>query len=109
MKGIFKGFEPLDYFSTKKNHQVKGCTLYFDVKSGDVFGCVGKNEYLSADTPIYNRSIAPIMEQLCDETSPYYGGTIEIDYNVDKRNNMTFTSIASLVITPKPQEQKAVK
>ena len=46
MKGIIKGFEPIDYVSKKTGQPVKGATIYFDCKNKSVFGYVGKEEYI---------------------------------------------------------------
>ena len=73
MKGIIKGFEPVDYMSKKTGQPVKGATIYFDCKSKDVFGYVGKNEYIAESSPLYKRCIEPIFDKLCDEDSDIYG------------------------------------
>ena len=115
MKGIIKGFEPVDYVSKKTNQPVKGATIYFDCKSKDVFGCVGKSEYIAESSPLYKRNIEPLLEKFYDESSDLYGGTIIIDYEVTKRGTATFTDIVDLTIIPRsadtaePQEKSAKK
>lgn len=115
MKGIIKGFEPVDYVSKKTNQPVKGVTIYFDCKSKDVFGCVGKSEYIAESSPLYKRNIEPLLEKFYDESSDLYGGTIIIDYEVTKRGTATFTDIVDLTIIPRaadtaePQEKSAKK
>lgn len=96
MKGIFKGFEPVDYVSKKTGEPVKGCTLYFDCKSQEAFGYVGKSEFVSESSPLYKRSIEPLLEKFYDESSDIYGSKIFIDYEVTKRGNATFSSITEL-------------
>lgn len=115
MKGIIKGFEPIDYVSKKTNQPVKGATIYFDCKSKDVFGCEGKSEYIAESSPLYKRTIEPLLEKFFDESSDLYGGTIVIDYEVTKRGTATFTQIVDLTIIPKvadtlePQEKPVKK
>ena len=106
MKGIFKGFELVDYVSKKTGDPVKGCTLYFDCKSENAFGYIGKNEFVSEGSPLYKRSIEPLLENFCDETSDIYGGHIIIDYEVTKRGTATFTDIVELTFVP---AEKAAK
>ena len=106
MKGIIKGFAPVDYISKKTGHLVKGATIYFDCKSKDVFGYVGKDEYIAESSPLYKRSIEPILDKLWDEDSDIYGGTIIIDYEVTKRGNNTFTDIVDLTIIPRENPAK---
>lgn len=98
MKGILKGYEPIDYIS-KNGEPKQGCTIYFDVKSNKVFGSVGKEEYIKQNSPIYARVILPNLEKLEDEKSDIWGAELYIDYNVEKRNGMTFSSLADLTIT----------
>ncbi|MCH5194329.1 MAG: hypothetical protein J1F11_10230 [Oscillospiraceae bacterium] len=104
MKGIFKGFAPVDYISRKTGEPVKGCTLHFDCRSEEAFGYVGKSEYISESSPIYKRAIEPYLDKFMDESSDIYGSEIHIDYNVTKRGNSTFTDICELafVIEEKP-------
>lgn len=109
MKGIIVGFEPVDYTSKKTGDPVKGATLYMNCKSGDAFGYVNKDEFISQSSPIYNRVIAPLLEKFYDESSDVYGATIIIDYDVTKRGNNTFTSISDMQIIPcEPEKKKAV-
>lgn len=111
MKGIIVGFEPVDYVSKKTGEPVKGATIYMNCKSGEVFGSVCKNEFVSESSAIYKRAIAPLLEKFYDESSGIYGAAIEIDYDVTKRGNNTFTTITDIQITlptePK-QDKKAV-
>lgn len=108
MKGILIGYEPVDYVSKKTGKPVKGCTIYFNCKTKDAFGYVGKSEYIDEASPIYKRSIYPVLEQLVDESSDIYGGTISIDYTVTRRGSATFTDVTDITITPKPVEGKKV-
>lgn len=96
MKGIFKGFELVDYVSKKTNQPVKGCTLYFDCKSKDAFGYVGKSEFISESSPLYKRVIDPLVKKFYDESSDIYGSQIIIDYEVERRGTATFTNIVDL-------------
>lgn len=96
MKGILVGFEPVDYVSKKTGKQVEGCTLYLNCKSQEAFGYVCKEEFVSKSSPLYKRSIEPVLEKLCDESSDIYGATVIIDYDVTKRGNSTFTDITEM-------------
>jgi len=110
MKGIIKGFEPVDYISKKTGQPVKGATIYFDSKSKDTFGYVGKQEYIPESSPLYKRVIEPLLEKFYDESSDVYGGTIFIDYDVTTRGTATFKEVVDLVITPRTAEaEKPVK
>lgn len=107
MKGIIVGFEPVDYTSRKSGEPVKGATIYMHCKSGDAFGYVNKEEFVSQSSPIYNRVIAPLLEKFYDESSDVYGSTIIIDYDVTKRGNNTFTSICDMqIIIPDDKPNK---
>lgn len=109
MKGIIVGFEPVDYTSKKSGDPVKGATIYMHCKSGDAFGYVNKDEYISESSPIYKRVIFPLLEKFYDETSNVYGAVIEIDYDVTKRGGNTFTSISDMKITlPEDKPNKKV-
>lgn len=101
MKGILIGYEPVDYVSKKTGEPVKGCNIHFNCKSKDAFGNVGKSEYFAESSPIYKRVIMPLLGMLADESSPVYGGTIEIDYEVTRKGNLTFTDVVDMSITPK--------
>lgn len=106
MKGIFKGFEPVDYVSKKTDKPVKGCTLYFLSKSQEAFGYVAKSEFISESSPLYKRVIEPLLEKLTDESSDIYGGQIIIDYEVTKRGTATFTDIVELTFIPAEKSAK---
>lgn len=105
MKGIIKGFEPVDYISKKTGQPVKGATIYFDCKNRNTFGYVGKSEYIAESSPIYKRVIEPLLDKFYDESSDIYGGTIELDYDVTQRGNATFTDLAELTITPRENKK----
>ncbi len=110
MKGILRGYEPVDYVSIKTGKPVKGGQIYFDYKSSKVFGYAHKDEYIPESSPLFKRVIEPLLEKLYDESSDIYGGTIEIDYEVTKRGNATFANLIELVITPRSAEaEKPVK
>ena len=107
MKGIIVGFEPVDYTSKKTGDPVKGATIYMHCKSGDAFGYVNKDEFISESSPIYKRVIAPLIEKFYDESSDIWGSVIEIDYDVTKRGNNTFTSISDMkIILPEQKPDK---
>ena len=106
MKGIIRGFEPVDYISKKTGQPVKGGTFYFDCKSKSAFGYVGKNEYIPKDSPIYKRVIDPIFEKLCDDDSIYFGGIIDLDYDVTQRGSQTFKDVIDLTLTPRENPEK---
>ena len=107
MKGILKGCQPVDYKSKKTNEPVKGINLFFDCKNKDVFGYIGKVEFLSEGSPLYKRVIAPLLEKLYDETSDVYGAEIVIDYDVQHRNGYTYSSISDLQIIPRADNGKS--
>lgn len=112
MKGIIKGFEPIDYVSKKTGQPVKGATIYFDCKNKSVFGYVGKEEYIPESSPIYKRVIEPLLENFYDEGSDIYGGTIELDHDVTQRGNVVFKDLLDLKITPcsaEAEHEKPVK
>lgn len=104
MKGIIKGFEPVDYVSKKSEKVVKGATIYFDCKTGDSFGYVGKSEYIAESSPLYKRVIEPLLEKFYDESSDIYGGQIIIDYEIIRRGNATFSNIVDLSIIPRKED-----
>ncbi|MDE6580333.1 MAG: hypothetical protein K2K41_07355 [Ruminiclostridium sp.] len=104
MKGIIRGFEPADYISKKTGKPVKGATIYFDCKSKSVFGYRGKDVYIPADTPIYKRTIEPLLEKFYEEDSDVYGGTIIVDIDVTQRGAVTFTDVIDLTIIPRSDE-----
>ena len=106
MKGIIKGFEPVDYVSKKTGKPVKGATIYYDCKNKSTFGYVGKEEYIAADSPIYKRVIEPLLEKFYDEDSDIYGGTIYIDCDVIQRGSQSYKDVLDLTITPRPVEQE---
>lgn len=107
MKGIIVGYEPIDYVSKKTNQPVKGATIYMNCKSSDAFGYVGKSEFISESSPIFSRSIRPLLEKFYNEGSEVYGAAIEIDYDVTNRGGRTFTAITDITITlPEKSEKK---
>ena len=107
MKGIIVGYEPIDYVSKKTNQPVKGATIYMNCKSSDAFGYVGKSEFISESSPIFNRAIRPLLEKFYNEGSEVYGAAIEIDYDVTNRGGRTFTEITDITITlPEKSEKK---
>ena len=107
MKGIIVGYEPIDYVSKKTNQAVKGATIYMNCKSSDAFGYVGKDEFISESSPIFSRSIRPLLDKFYDESSEIYGAAIEIDYDVTNRGGRTFTTITDITITlPEKSEKK---
>lgn len=108
MKGIIVGYEPVDYISKKTGEPVKGGTIYMNCKSGDVFGFVNKEEFISESSAIFKRVISPVLEKFYDESSDIYGATVIIDYDVTKRGNSTFTSISDMQILI-PEASKAEK
>lgn len=101
MKGIIKGFEPVDYVSKKTGKPVKGATIYYDCKNKSTFGYLGKEEYIAADSPIYKRVIEPLLEKFYDEDSEVYGGIIELDQDVIQRGNASFKELLDMTITPR--------
>lgn len=107
MKGILKGCQPVDYISKKTNEPVKGITLFFDCKNKDVFGYASKEEFISEASPLYKRLITPLIEKLYDETSDVYGAEVAIDYDVQRRNGNTYTSIVDLQIIPRADNGKS--
>ena len=107
MKGILKGCQPVDYVSRKTGETVKGITLIFDYKSNDVFGYTCKQEFISEKSPLFKRVISPILVKLYDESSDIYGGEISIDYYVERRNGVTYSSINDLSITPRADNGKS--
>lgn len=100
MKGIITGFEPIDYIKKTTGQPVKGATIYFNAKSSNAFGYVGKNEFISEASPLWKRVIAPNLEFFYDDESYIYGATIEIDYDITKRAGVTYTDIIDITITP---------
>lgn len=109
MKGIIKGFEPVDYVSKKTGQPVKGATIYYDCKNKSVFGYVGKEEYIAESSPIYKRVIEPLLEKFYDEGSDIYGGTIELDHDVTQRGNAVFKDLLDLKIMPRSAEAEHEK
>ena len=74
-------------------------------KSSDAFGYVGKSEFISESSPIFNRAIRPLLEKFYNEGSEVYGAAIEID--VTNRGGRTFTAITDITITlPEKSEKK---
>lgn len=63
MKGIIVGYEPIDYVSKKTNQPVKGATIYMNCMSSNAFGYVGKSEFISESSPIFNRAIRPLLDK----------------------------------------------
>lgn len=95
MKGKLIGFESVNY--TKSNGTpVEGCNIYFTVRSASSFGSVGRNEFISARSPVYARSILPVLDYLNDEASGIYGCNIDIDYDVNQRGNQKYTSVTDI-------------
>ena len=71
------------------------------------FGYVGKSEFISESSPIFNRAIRPLLEKFYNEGSEVYGAAIEIDYDVTNRGGRTFTAITDITITlPEKSEKK---
>lgn len=110
MKGIIVGFQPVDYTSRKTCEPVRGAIIYMHCKSGEAFGHVNKDEFISESSPIYKRVIAPLLEKFYDESSDIWGAVIEIDYDVTKRGNNTFTSISdmNIILPDQKPDKKAV-
>lgn len=98
MKAKLIGYEPVDYVKANGD-QVRGCNLYFEVKMDNVFGSMGMNEYISAASPLFQRTISPNLNRLCDEGSGIFGTDIDIDYVKVKRGNREFSSISNITFS----------
>ncbi len=97
MRGIIKGIQPVDYWSEKKQEQIKGLNLNFDYKSKDWFGFASKTEFIKADSPIFVEQLKPYMSDL----DKLQGAEIMIDYMSEKRGNYTFTDIVGFELSVK--------
>lgn len=96
MKAILRGYEPIDYVSKKTGEAVRGCNLYFNVKLPNVFGEVTKSEYISADSPIFQRAISPRLAKFCDETSDIFGKPFTVEYISVDRGGRSYSQLADI-------------
>lgn len=97
MRGIVKGIQLVDYWSEKKQEQVKGVNINFDYKHKDWFGFNSKEEFIKADSPIFSEQLKPYMSDL----DKLLGAEILIDYMTEKRGNYTFSEIVEFSIIAK--------
>lgn len=100
MRGIIRGFQPIDYVKKETNERVKGVTLYLNCPNGDVIGMINKDEFIKDGTAVY----AVIAPYLSGDVDSLIGAECLIDYDVTRRGSYTRTSICSLEIIAKPKE-----
>ena len=97
MKGTVVGWSSVDYFSEKKQKQIKGVNMVINYNHIDYHGKASKEEFISADTDIFIKHLSPILNGNADSLT---GSEVYIDYQVEKKGNFTFSSIIDFSITP---------
>lgn len=95
MKGTLVGFEPVKYVSTKTGQEVEGLKLYLTVNSADVVGKKVKEEFISKQA---NGVYKQIEQYFNGDVDKLIGAKLDIDYNVERRGNNTYTSITDIDI-----------
>jgi len=97
MKGNVVGFQTVDYFSEKKQKQVKGVNLVINYNHNDYHGRASKEEFIPADSAFFIRDLLPILNGNADSL---IGAEVYIDYLMEKKGQYTFSTIVDFSITP---------
>lgn len=96
MRGIIKGFQPVDYNKKETKERVQGVTLALTYKSSKFIGEAVKEEFISVTSPFYNE----LDKYLSNDIDGLIGADIFMDIVTEKRGSYTFSEITDLVITP---------
>lgn len=97
MKGKIIGIGYKDY-PDKKNEgkRVKGVSIFYTVGSMEVFGLVGKEEFIKEETPTYKKYEKMFLS--CDDV---IGHELEIEFQVEKYGQTTVAKLCKFEIGEK--------